>query len=92
MGRVIEDLLTAEGNQRDNAAITFLMANTENQRLQPNKMAGSVAANFLGINLRCEECHNHPFAQWKPTDFWGTAAFFGKVQYGAKGGWFSSLG
>ena len=26
------------------------------------------------------ECHNHPFTKWKQTDFWGMAAFFGKVR------------
>ena len=43
-------------------------------------------AAWLGLTVGCAECHNHPFAKWKPNDFWGTAAFFGKVQYGGKGG------
>src|SRR5262249_19598318 len=45
-----------------------------------NKITGAVAALFWGVNLRCAECHNHPFTQWKQRDFWGTAAFFGKVR------------
>ncbi len=76
------DLLTAEGTPRDNPATAFLLANGENSQPRPNKIAGSAAGLFWGVNLRCAECHKHPFAQWKQSDFWGTAAFFGKVQYG----------
>src|SRR5262249_34200812 len=83
---IVTDLLTAEGTPRDNPATTFLLANAENARPQPNRVTGTTAALFLGVNLRCAECHNHPFAHWKQTDFWGTAAFFGKLQYGGGGG------
>jgi Protein of unknown function (DUF1549)/Protein of unknown function (DUF1553) len=84
---IVTDLLTAEGTPRDNPATLFLLANAENGRPQPNKVAGSVAALFWGVNLRCAECHKHPFANWKQDDFWGTAAFFSKIQSGGgKGG------
>jgi hypothetical protein len=82
---IVTDLLTAEGTSRENPATAFLMTNGENGRPQPNKVTGSVAAMFWGVNLRCAECHNHPFASWKQSDFWGTAAFFGKIQYGGGG-------
>src|SRR5205807_6442318 len=83
---IVTDLLTAEGTPRDNPATAFLLANAENGRPQPNKVTGSTAALFLGVNLRCAECHRHPFANWKQSDFWGMAAFFGKVQYSGSGG------
>src|SRR5262249_47388011 len=83
---IVTDLLTAEGTARDNPATAFLLANAEDGRPRPNRVAGAAAALFLGVKLRCAECHNHPFAKWKPGDFWGTAAFFGKFQYaGGKG-------
>ncbi len=31
---------------------------------------------FLGINLECAQCHNHPFATWTRSQFWQYAAFF----------------
>ena len=34
---------------------------------------------FLGVRLACAQCHDHPFADWKQHDFWGLAAFFGRV-------------
>ena len=39
-------------------------------------LAGSTSRLFLGINLECAQCHNHPFAKWKREQFWGFAAFF----------------
>src|SRR5262249_58737751 len=35
---------------------------------------------FLGVQLQCAQCHNHPFTQWKQNEYWGMAAFFTKVQ------------
>jgi hypothetical protein len=39
-----------------------------------DNMALGVEA-FLGIQLRCAQCHDHPFAQWKQRDFYELAAF-----------------
>jgi hypothetical protein len=35
---------------------------------------------FLGVQLNCAQCHNHPFASWKQSDYWGLAAFFTQIQ------------
>ena len=34
----------------------------------------------MGVQLQCAQCHNHPFTEWKQTEYWGMAAFFTKVQ------------
>jgi hypothetical protein len=84
---IVRDMLLAEGPINNTPQSTFLMSNGENFQPKANIVAGSVARLFWGINLRCAECHNHPFADWKQSDFWGTAAFFGKLQFtGFKGG------
>ncbi len=50
---------------------------------KPETSASSVSRMFLGIRIGCAECHNHPFAEWKQSDFWGMAAFFNGVKGGA---------
>jgi hypothetical protein len=42
---------------------------------------------FLGVQLQCAQCHNHPFTDWKQTEYWAMASFFmkTKVQGTAKG-------
>ncbi|HKB36617.1 MAG TPA: DUF1553 domain-containing protein, partial [Gemmataceae bacterium] len=34
---------------------------------------------FGGVRLECAQCHNHPFEAWSQDQFWGLAAFFGKL-------------
>jgi hypothetical protein len=48
--------------------------------LSPEKLAASTAELFLGLQLQCAQCHDHPTAHWKQRDFWGLAAFFARVQ------------
>ncbi len=50
---------------------------------KPESAASSVSRVFLGVRIGCAECHNHPFADWKQTDFWGMAAFFAGIKNGA---------
>jgi hypothetical protein len=48
--------------------------------LAPEKLAGSTARIFLGLQIECAQCHDHPHDKWKQTDFWGYAAFFAQLQ------------
>ncbi len=34
---------------------------------------------FLGMRLQCAKCHHHPFEKWSQHDYYGFAAFFGRV-------------
>lgn len=34
---------------------------------------------FFGRRLDCAQCHNHPYENWSQDQFWGMAAFFGRV-------------
>jgi Protein of unknown function (DUF1553)/Protein of unknown function (DUF1549) len=34
---------------------------------------------FLGRRLDCAQCHNHPLESWSQDQFWGLAAFFGRL-------------
>jgi hypothetical protein len=47
--------------------------------LKPENLAASTSRIFLGLQLECAQCHNHPFAKWKREQFWGFAAFFAGI-------------
>lgn len=34
---------------------------------------------FLGRRLDCAQCHDHPFEPWSQQQFWGLAAFYGRL-------------
>ena len=73
--KTVHDIVTASGDQEVNAAVTyFLSQNTV------DKMTDNATKVFLGVQLQCAQCHNHPFTDWKQTEYWGMAAFFMKVQ------------
>lgn len=42
-------------------------------------LAAATSRLFLGVQLECAQCHNHPFAKWSREQFWGLAAFYGGV-------------
>jgi hypothetical protein len=85
--RIVYEILAADGDGASNPQVTFYLANGDMNRPAPNKYTATAGQLFLGIQIACAECHNHPFTKWKQTDFWGMAAFFGKVRFdpGAKG-------
>lgn len=43
---------------------------------KPENLAANVARVFLGVQVQCAQCHDHPFARWKRAEFWSLAAFF----------------
>ncbi|MCI0359073.1 MAG: DUF1549 and DUF1553 domain-containing protein [Planctomycetaceae bacterium] len=91
---IVLDLLTAEGRFNfitrgkrlgtDDPQALFLLLNTEEgQGKGPNPawLAGESGRLFLGVQIQCAECHDHPFTpSWKQADFWGLAAFFGRLR------------
>lgn len=48
--------------------------------------AEQTAQRFLGLRIRCAQCHDHPFDVWTQDDYFGLAACFAKVQRSGGGG------
>jgi hypothetical protein len=63
--------------------VFFLQANrASGERPSPAKVVGTVGSLFLGRQLQCAECHDHPYEPaWKHEDFWGLAAFLGRTRF-----------
>jgi hypothetical protein len=85
---LVRSILTERGLWTDKPSTNFFsvtaQADAKNQP-DPVRLAARVTRAFLGLRLDCAECHNHPFASWKQTDFRGFAAFFGQTHIGFKG-------
>lgn len=79
---IVRDLITVDLAQAPQARETlqrsapraFLAA----CEFKPELLSANIATAFLGINLGCAQCHNHPFKHWKRVQFWQTAAFFAR--------------
>jgi hypothetical protein len=46
---------------------------------QPEQFVDDTAQVFLGLRLACAQCHHHPYEKWSQDDYWGVAAYFGRV-------------
>jgi Protein of unknown function (DUF1549)/Protein of unknown function (DUF1553)/Bacterial Ig-like domain (group 2) len=70
------ELLTASGSLYFNPTSNFYYIT---EFSEPDNIATNVSQVFLGLRLECARCHNHPWEKWTQEDFWGFAAFFGRM-------------
>jgi hypothetical protein len=75
MNQLVYDLVTATGEIDKSPAGIYFVANPT-----VDKITDNVTRMFLGIQLQCAQCHNHPFTDWKQTEYWAMAAFFVKTK------------
>jgi hypothetical protein len=78
LNKLVFDLVTATGSQADNGAVTYFIGNPT-----ADKITDNVTRMFLGVQLQCAQCHNHPFTDYKQTEYWAVAAFFMKTRISA---------
>jgi hypothetical protein len=74
--RFATELLTASGNLFYNPTSNFYYIT---ERSEADNIAVNVSQVFLGVRIDCARCHNHPWEKWTQDDFWGFAAFFGRM-------------
>jgi hypothetical protein len=78
---VVRKLVAAEGELKDNGAIGFVLSYLDDKRQPDAKaLAATTARVFMGLQIECAQCHDHPFADWKRDDFMGLAAFFARAR------------
>ncbi len=76
-GRRVRSLGGAEGGNPS----AFYSA----KEYKAEEIAAAASKLFLGVNLGCAQCHNHPFASWKREQFWSFAAFFSGIRFTRQG-------
>jgi Protein of unknown function (DUF1549)/Protein of unknown function (DUF1553) len=71
----VRELLKAEGTSDENSAMYFAQ-----WRNAPEDAIEAVSQTFLGVQLQCARCHDHPFEEWKQREFYGMAAFLARLE------------
>ena len=72
----VYDQVTASGsNLRDGPTNLYTML-VHDVRFKPKAFAADFSQLFLGIQIQCAECHNHPFDRWTMDDYYGFVSFF----------------
>lgn len=72
----VRAILKAEGNTLDDGPPAFYTM----YRSRPEDANEAVTQLFLGVQLQCARCHDHPYEKWTQLDFYGMAAFFARLQ------------
>ncbi len=72
---VVSDLVTAEGHYEENGAANFLLAQMQDQD-DGVQMTAKTTRLFMGMQVQCTQCHDHPFNDWKQDQFWQFNSFF----------------
>ncbi len=70
---IVYDLVTAEGRTDKNGAVNFLVAHLNDGAIPAT---GITSRLFLGTQLQCNQCHDHPFDNSKQELFWAFNSFF----------------
>lgn len=74
---IVSDILTAEGTNEESPQGFFIAAHDG----QAVELAGEASRIFLGTQVSCAQCHDHPYDPWKRDQFHELAAFFGKTAF-----------
>lgn len=65
-------MITATGRADENGATNFALSH----EVQAVELAGEVSRIFLGVQIQCAQCHDHPNDSWKRQQFHEFAAYF----------------
>jgi len=69
---IARGIIVATGNNDDNGAVNFALAH----EVQAVEIAGEVSRIFMGVQIQCAQCHDHPTDSWKQQQFHEFAAYF----------------
>ncbi|MDB5338584.1 MAG: h, partial [Planctomycetaceae bacterium] len=73
--KIATDMLTATGDVQESGATALFFAHQGD----PEEVASEASRIFLGIQIQCANCHDHPTDKWKREQFHELAAFFPRV-------------
>ena len=80
--KIVHSMMAADGKLLENGATGYLLRDA-GMRLDNLSLTLST---FIGANVSCAQCHDHPFADWTQRQFFEMAAYFGATEtYGVKG-------
>ncbi len=80
--RIVHDLLSASGSNQPgaedfNGATNFFLASMDDKQTLATARTSRI---FLGKQLQCTQCHNHPANEWAQNRFWEMNAFLRQMQ------------
>ena len=72
---IAREIITASGDILENGATGLIFA----QEATAEEVASEVSRIFLGIQIQCANCHDHPTDSWSREQFHELAAYFPRI-------------
>ena len=76
LNEFVSEMVTASGSNLINGPSNLYTMLVHAPRFRPKPFAADFSQAFLGIQIQCAECHNHPFDRWTMDDYYGFVSFF----------------
>jgi len=73
---VIREMVAASGSNLNDPPTNLYTMLVHRGKIEPKALAADFSQLFLGVQIQCAECHNHPFDRWTMDDYYGFVSFF----------------
>jgi hypothetical protein len=80
LNEFVAEMVSASGSNLTNGPVNLYTMLVHAPRLDPKAFAADFSQVFLGVQIQCAECHNHPFDRWTMDDYYGFVSFFSGIE------------
>ena len=77
---LVDEMLSAEGHAAHDPAVGYYL---RDRNMQLDNFSNTMQV-FLGRQMSCAQCHDHPFDDWSQYEYYEMAAFGGGITYNSK--------
>ncbi len=76
LNEFVAEMVDASGSNLTNGPVNLYTMLVHKPQFDPKAFAADFSQLFLGVQIQCAECHNHPFDRWTQDDYYGFVSFF----------------
>jgi hypothetical protein len=80
LNEFVADMVAASGSNLTDPPTNLYTMLVHGPRIDAKALAADFSQLFLGIQIQCAECHNHPFDRWTMDDYYSFTSFFSGIQ------------
>lgn len=76
LNEFVSEMVSASGSNLINGPSNLYTMLVHGPRFDPKAFAADFSQVFLGVQIQCAQCHNHPFDRWTMDDYYSFVSFF----------------
>ena len=76
LNEFVAEMVGSSGSNLTNGPANLYTMLVHKPNFEPKAFAADFSQVFLGVQIQCAECHNHPFDRWAIDDYYSFVSFF----------------